>query len=199
MWLRIVVVRLIKRLLAWALRLLSWLNRMVISLLMLIGVNLRVIGGCLIIIQELTLKASIILSLKCYGELVLGFSLLNYFCFLPILLNLFLLHLDVVAYLQLILNQVFSLSKGANEFITLFSPQPTDLSFLNNLLLLKLFFFNVQTVLLINEIISKLFLFSIQISKLLEIVFEFVLLLLLYDFFDFVVFFYLFMLEIIFL
>ena len=74
-------------------------------------IHLAIKGSRPFIIKELRLKSSINLGFGRHRQLVLSLCWLNHIGFPLVILSNFLLHLDIVANLQLIFDQILSLSK----------------------------------------------------------------------------------------
>lgn len=135
--------------------------------------------GALVIINEILrqLETSVHFSL----ERMLFDGLLSLYMFnaLLILSRYFSFHLQVVAHLHLVFNQILCLGEVTNKLLTFFTSQVADPCFVNDARNLQLFLLELQFFLLVEKFLTEYFFFLVQIDENFKILVKFVGLLLL--------------------
>ena len=135
--------------------------------------------GALVIINEILrqLETSVHFSL----ERMLFDGLLSLYMFnaLLILSRYFSFHLQVVAHLHLVFNQILCLGEVTNKLLTFFTSQVADPCFVNDARNLQLFLLVLKFFLLVEKFLTEYFFFLVQIDENFKILVKFVGLLLL--------------------
>lgn len=89
------------------------------------------------------------------SDLLLRFLSLNHISLLLVVRNFLLFLLDMIAYLQLVLNQVLSLGKGPYEPFSLLLAQLADLCLVHNRGQFELFLLKLKLLLALDELCSQ--------------------------------------------
>ena len=149
------------------------------------GIHERVICCCAFFLKELWLKSSINFGLERNCHVLIQLLLFHIFSFSVVILSQPLFHLQMVANLQLIFNQVLCLGKCPDKLISLLLPQSAQFRFLDHMRHFQLFFFLNQLILPVTQLIPEHFFLKIEASKNLQILLNFVGLFFLNDPLDF--------------
>ena len=148
-------------------------------------VHQRVVCSSAIFLKEFRLKATINFSLQGNRNIFVQFLLLNIIRLSVVVLHHPFLHLEVIAYLELVLYQVLGLSKRTSELLPFFFPEAAHFSSLHDMCHLHLLFLQVEFILTILKLISENFLLKIETGKDLKVFLDLVGLLFFYDPLDF--------------